>query len=420
MKDPYFDVMIVGAGMIGSALAVALGNNNFKVALFDQELPEAFKPEQLPDLRVSALSHASEQILRQLKAWRPMQDMRMCPYQKVAVWEKLDGLIAELTKKANKIVFDASIINHEQLGFIVENKVIQLGIHQAMAACNNIEFICPITIKTIKTSEDFQEITLNDGRRIKGVVIIGADGAHSMVRNAANIGVTQQRYEQQCLIATVEIAKGDRDTTWQAFTPTGPESFLPLPCVNGKNYASVVWYNTPCKIKALESLSNNDFIAKLVKSFPRELPEIIQLHERGSFPLMRQHAQHYYREGIALVGDAAHTINPLAGQGVNLGFQDIAWLAEILVNARQAGEKIGNSKVLARYEKSRRFDNLRMMMIMDGFYHGFSNNHMPLKLIRNIGLMLAGRLTPGVKQVMKYAMGITGNKPKLVRGLPLA
>ncbi|MDP0588040.1 MAG: FAD-dependent monooxygenase [Candidatus Endonucleobacter bathymodioli] len=416
MKDQHFDVIIVGAGMIGSALAVALGSNNFKVAVLDLELPKVFKSEQLPDLRVSALSYSSEQILRQLKVWKPMQAMRMCPYRKVAVWEKINGIFGG----ANKTIFDAAIIHHEQLGFIIENKVIQLGIHQVMAAYRNIEFICPITIETITTVNDFQKITLHGGRHIKGRVIVGADGTHSMVRQAANIGVTQQGYEQQCLIATVETAKGEQHTTWQAFTPTGPESFLPLPCVNGKNYASIVWYNSPRNIKALKLLSSDDFIVKLVKTFPQEMPEIIKLHERGSFHLMRQHAQHYYREGIALVGDAAHTINPLAGQGVNLGLQDIAWLAEILVNARQAGEHIGNPKVLVRYEKARRFDNLMMMMVMDGFYHGFSNNHMSLKLIRNIGLMLAGRLTPGVKQVMKYAMGLTGSKPKLARGIPLA
>ncbi len=419
MKEQQFDVLIVGAGMVGSAIANALGSADLTVALFDQKAPSPFDPSSLPDIRVSALSYASEQILKQLGSWEYMQAMRMCPYQQMAVWEKLNSPLAGGANRPNKTLFDAADIGHPQLGFIVENSITQCGLHQAMTRYPGIRFFCPSVIETLHSGADHPSITLSDGRRFTGQVIIGADGANSVVRQAAGIGLNRQDYEQQCLVATVEIAGKPQVITWQAFTPTGPESFLPLSSIDGRNYASIVWYNHPDKIAQLKSLPDRDFIAILEQTFPVELPAIKHLHQRASFPLARRHAQTYYKKGVVLAGDAAHTINPLAGQGVNLGFQDAAWLSEILVHALHRGEYIGSPDVLARYEEIRRPDNQRMMTIMDGFYHAFSNDHLPLKVIRNIGLTLAGHFNPAIKQVMKYAMGLSGKQPRLAKGLPV-
>ncbi|MDD7804941.1 MAG: FAD-dependent monooxygenase [Endozoicomonas sp. (ex Botrylloides leachii)] len=419
MNAQHADVLIVGAGMVGSALAIALARNNISVALFDKAPPKPFSPLQLPDLRVSALSYASEQILKQLNAWEHMASMRMCPYRKMAVWEQRGN---PFNMGASKAVFDAIDIGHDQLGFIVENRVTQLGLHRALREYKNIDLLCPVQITKIDVAS--RTITLNDGRRFQGKLIVGSDGAHSQVRRAAKIGLSQKDYDQLCLVSTVEIEGGAQDITWQAFTPTGPKSFLPLPSISGsiadKNYASIVWYNTPDNIKRLDALDNELLMKEIELSFPNELPPIIRLHERGSFPLVRRHAHVYYKPAVVLVGDAAHTINPLAGQGVNLGFQDAAWLAEILIDAHRSGGDIGSSTVLSRYEKVRRPENQKMMTIMDLFYHAFSNDHIPLKVIRNLGIAMAGRLTPALKQVMKYAMGISGNQPKLAKGQPLS
>nr|MDT0252299.1 FAD-dependent monooxygenase [Endozoicomonas sp.] len=179
---------------------------------------------------------------------------------------------------------------------------------------------------------------------------------------------------------------------------------------------SIVWYHQPEKVRQLLALSNDAFIKELVKTFPAELPKIVQLHERGAFPIARRHVSQYYRPGVVLAGDAAHTINPLAGQGVNLGFQDAAWLIEILVDACRQNENLGSPQVLKRYEKARQADNALMMNVMDGFYHTFSNQSGPLKLFRNAGLALAGKMSPVVNQVMKYAMGLAGKQPKLATG----
>ncbi len=417
MSEQHFEVLIIGAGMVGTAVATALGSQGISVAIFDRSLPEPINKGDAPDLRVSALSHASEQILRHLEAWPHMSDMRMCPYRRMAVWEKLHHPWGkEVAARPNQTMFDAAEIGYEQLGFIVENRVTQLGLLAAMEKHSSIELICPTEITEMKLSTGEPSIQLSDGRRFTGNLLIGADGAQSRVRQEAGMGLIQSDYEQQCLVATVEIEGGCQDITWQAFTATGPEAFLPLPDINGKSYASIVWYNLPEHIRRLKSLSEQAFISELGSTFPVELPGIKKLINRASFPLARRHAKHYYHKGVVLVGDAAHTINPLAGQGVNLGFQDAAWLAEILVDAYQAKEPLGSATVLARYEKSRRSENQRMMDVTDGFYHAFSNDNKPLKVFRNIGLGVVGKFSPGVKQVMKYAMGMSGKQPRLSQG----
>ena len=404
-----YDVLVVGAGMVGVAIACGLGQQGLKVAIFDHHVPEPLPDDALPELRVSALSKASENILRQLGAWEPMQGLRMTPYRRMAVWEKLPASFSD--SRVNHVVFDAGRIDHSQLGYIVENRVTQLGLLAALKSYPSVSLFCPGEIVRMDVRQPMVE--LKDGRCFYGDLLVGADGADSQVRQSAVIALQQVDYEQQCLVATVEIAGGCQDITWQAFTPDGPQAFLPLPDIAGKSYGSVVWYHQPEKIRQLLALDDAAFISTLAASFPDELPPIIQLHQRGAFPLARRHASSYFRPGLVLAGDAAHTINPLAGQGVNLGFQDAAWLIEILGAAHLAGEHLGSPTVLARYEKARRTANSAMMYTMDAFYYTFSNRNRPLQLLRNAGLFAAGKLPPVLNHVMKYAMGLTGKLPKL-------
>ena len=404
-----YDVLVVGAGMVGVAIACGLGQQGLNVAIFDHHVPEPLSENALPELRVSALSKASENILRQLGAWEPMQGLRMTPYRRMAVWEKLPASFSD--SRINHVVFDAGRIGHAQLGYIVENRVTQLGLLAALKSYPSVSLFCPEEIVRLDVRQPMVE--LKDGRCFYGDLLVGADGADSQVRQSAAIALEQVDYEQQCLVATVEIAGGCQDITWQAFTPDGPQAFLPLPDIAGKSYGSVVWYHQPEKIRQLLALDDAAFISTLAASFPDELPPIIQLHQRGAFPLARRHASSYFRPGVVLAGDAAHTINPLAGQGVNLGFQDAAWLIEILGAAHLAGEHLGSPTVLARYEKARRTTNSAMMYTMDAFYYTFSNRNRPLQLLRNAGLLAAGKLPPVLNHVMKYAMGLTGKLPKL-------
>jgi len=217
------------------------------------------------------------------------------------------------------------------------------------------------------------------------------------------------------MVIYVETDYEQQDITWQRFVPSGPQAFLPL---TGR-YGSIVWYNSADEVRRLKALSSEALITELTTTFPDCLGKIKQVLGMASFPLKRQHAQHYVKEGVALVGDAAHMINPLAGQGVNIGLLDAAALAEVLVEANEKGENIAGITVLTRFEKMRRNENLRMMTVMDAFYRVFSNKVLPLKFFRNFGLGLAERLSPVKNKVMRMAIGLDGHLPKLAQGKTL-
>ena len=402
MKTRY-DVLIVGGGMVGSALACALGNSGLSVAVLERQLPESFLPEQPHDLRVSALSIASERFLQNIGAWEGIQSRRSCPYKRMKVWENDSALGAT--------EFDAGTIGYGHLGHIVENRIVQLALLERLRQFDNVDLICPAHTSRIDYSPGATLVELESGEEVVGRLVVAADGGDSMVRRAAGIGVTQWDYHQHALVAGVTTAYGQEDITWQQFTPTGPLAFLPL---SGHN-ASLVWYNTPNEVKRLRALTDEQFMEQLHATFPAELGHITRIQGRSSFPLRRQHAQQYALEGLVLVGDAAHMIHPLAGQGVNIGMLDAASLAEVLLMAHANGEALESLSVLKRYEQQRKRHNLLMMQIMDGFYHVFSNDIGPLKLVRNLGLGLAGRMPPARRRVMEFAMGIRGSLPQLAR-----
>lgn len=402
MKTRY-DVLIVGGGMVGSALACALGGSGLSVAVLERSLPLAFTPDQPHDLRVSALSIASERFLQNIGAWDGIQTRRSCPYRRMKVWEN------DARRAATE--FDATEIGYAHLGHIVENRIIQLALLDRLKDFDNIDLVTPAKTVRIDYSPGATLVELESGEQLIGRLVVAADGGDSQVRQAAGIGVTQWDYDQHALVAGVTTAYPQQDITWQQFTPTGPLAFLPL----GGHNASIVWYNTPNEVKRLLALPDDVFMQRLHQAFPEELGQLTELQGRGSFPLRRQHAQTYVLEGLALAGDAAHMIHPLAGQGVNIGLLDAAALAEVVLAAHVEGCAPGGLDVLQGYERQRRQHNLLMMQIMDGFYRVFSNDIGPLKLLRNVGLGLAGKLPPARNQVMAFAMGLKGRLPALAR-----
>ena len=421
MTQNTYDIAIVGAGMVGAAIACGLGPTGLRIAILDRSPPPLFDANQVPDIRVSALSYASEQVLRNLGAWQFISAMRTCPYKRMGVTEKLDTPLSFAGSPLNQTLFDSADIGYPYLGHIVENNITQLGLHQAMEKHSNIDILCPSDIKSIDFDASLPTAFYTQAEQSDKVIelsaklIIGADGALSKVRDWASIGMNSNQYEQQALVATVEYQGTQQDITWQAFTSTGPLAFLPLMDVHEKHYGSLVWYDLPDKIRQLMKLDDQSFINEVTKNFPSQLPPLIKLLNKGSFTLVKRHAQNYIGHRVALAGDAAHTINPLAGQGVNLGFQDAATLIEVIIDAHKHGKDIGLAENLSQYEHLRKIENQKMMEIMDLFYHMFSNNNPPLKLLRNIGLGLADKLPFGKKKVIKYAMGLEGNLPKLAR-----
>jgi 2-octaprenyl-3-methyl-6-methoxy-1,4-benzoquinol hydroxylase len=400
-----FDVVIVGGGMVGAALACSLGGSLLKVAVIESSLPQKFSADQPHDLRVSALSIASKNILEAVGAWRGVTSRRLCPFRRMRVWET-----------AGDTEFCSDDIGRAELGYIVENRVTQLALLDRLRDFSNIELICPATINRISYSaesqNDHSELELADGRLLSAKVLVAADGGQSRVRQAAGLGVTSWDYKQHALVIYIETDYGQQDITWQRFVPSGPQAFLPLT----GHYGSIVWYNSPDEVSRLKALSHEELMAELVAAFPDCLGKVRGVLGTASFPLKRQHAQDYVKPGVVLVGDAAHMINPLAGQGVNIGLLDAAALGEVLIEAQKQGQAIDDIAVLKRYEKLRRNENLRMMTVMDVFYRVFSNEILPVKFLRNLGLGLAERLSPAKNKVMRMAMGLDGSLPKLAKG----
>jgi 2-octaprenyl-3-methyl-6-methoxy-1,4-benzoquinol hydroxylase len=395
-----YDVLIVGGGMVGATVACALGNSSLSVILIEQTAPNAFSAEQIHDMRVSALSIASQQILQTIGAWDAIIKMRSCAFKRMRVWET-----------AGDTEFNSTAVDYNQLGYIVENRVTQLALLERTKDFSNVTLLCPTKIKSLQYQEGNTTIDLEDGTQLSAKVTVGADGGQSRLREAASIGITSKDYQQHALVVNIETDYVQQDITWQRFVSTGPQAFLPL----SGNHASIVWYNTPEAVKRLKALSHDALLTEMTQIFPDCLGKITNILGVASFPLKRQHAQAYVKQGLALVGDAAHMINPLAGQGVNIGLLDAACLAEVLLDAHKAEKDIADIHVLKRYECLRRPENLKMMMIMDLFYSAFSNKNLPLKILRNLGLGLAERVTPLKNKIMRGAMGLEGKLPKLAK-----
>jgi len=398
------DVLIVGGGMVGATLACALGQSRLRVVLLEDAPPDPFSVDQPFDLRVSALSVASANILKTIGAWDGITRRRLCPYRRMRVWEDLGD-----------VEFISDEINQPVLGHIVENRVIQLAVLERGKDFENVEVIERVKTRSMTYGPKGSLVELDDGRTLKARLLVAADGGFSKVRQVAGMGVSGWDYEQQALVLTVETGCGQQDITWQRFTPDGPQALLPLPGA----HASLVWYHTPEEVRRLKSLSNPQLLKALLEAFPACLGDIKSITARGSFPLRRQHALRYIKEGVALIGDAAHMIHPLAGQGVNIGLLDAAALAEVLLDAAHQGQDFGSEVTLRRYERMRRNNNLIMMTLMDGFYRAFGNRSVPLRVLRNLGLGLAERIRPAKKIAMIQAMGLHRSLPRLAQGQAL-
>ena len=404
MDKNEYDVIVVGGGMVGAAVGCCLGGSQLKVAVIERQMPESFSPEQPHDLRVSALSIASRRILEMVGAWEGVSSRRYCPYSRMRVWET-----------QGDTEFNSKNINHNELGYIVENRVTQLALLERLKAFENIDLLCPTNIKKINYSAGHSELEMDDGRVVTSKLLVAADGGQSRVRQTVGLGVTSWDYQQHAMVIYIETDYPQQDITWQHFVPSGPQAFLPLT----GNYGSIVWYNSPDEVNRLNKISHAALLTELTDTFPDCLGKVKRVIASASFPLKRQHAQNYVKPGVVLVGDAAHMINPLAGQGVNIGLLDAAALSQVLIDAVRRDQDFASLEVLQRYEKMRRNENLKMMTIMDAFYRMFSNRLLPLKVLRNLGLGLAERVTPAKNKVMRYAMGLEGNLPKLAKGEPI-
>ncbi len=388
-QTEFVDAVIIGGGMVGASMALALGQAGYAVALIEEQpIPDLPTPATPFDVRVSALSPASIDFLDRLGVWSILRGQRHAPYRRMRVWDQAG---------AGDVTFHARDTGMPYLGVILENRVIQAGLWQTVAHCTGIEPILGIRPVRWQSGKNIGSLQLSDGRTLQTTLLIGADGAHSWVRAASGLDETHSDYDTTAQVLSVHTAYPQQDITWQRFTPTGPQAFLPLAGARG----SLVWYDRHDRAATRQALSDEALLAALHRDFPPELGEITAIEQRGSFPIRRMHANRYHAARTVLIGDAAHTIHPLAGQGVNLGFADARALAEILV--QQAD--LGLPGLLARYERSRRADNLIVQRGMDAFHYGFRWQNPLAVQARNAGLWLTEHCPPLKRRLAQFASG---------------
>ncbi|KAA6187341.1 UbiH/UbiF/VisC/COQ6 family ubiquinone biosynthesis hydroxylase [Thiohalocapsa marina] len=388
-----YDILIVGGGMVGAALACACRGQRWRIAVVDGQPPQRSWPRGEVDLRVSALSRASQRLLEQLGVWPRIVELGVSPYREMVVWDSVGGA---------GIHFDSADIGQPDLGHIVENRVTRLALWEALEQAPDITLLCPAAIRHLEIDADGARLRLDDQRSLTARLLVGADGRDSFVREGLGIATSGWSYEQRAIVANVEVAHWHRETAWQRFLPTGPLAFLPL--ADGR--CSIVWSADEPRADALLALDDAPFIAELEAAFQQRLGPVLSVGPRAAFPLRLQHAQHYVQPRAALIGDAAHAIHPLAGQGVNLGLLDVAALAAELKRAHARGRNIGSLTTLRRYERARRGDNLLMLGAMDLFKRLFGNRLPPLVAGRNLGLATAERLPALKRAFMSRALGL--------------
>ncbi len=399
-----FDIIIIGGGMVGLATAASLAESSLNILLIEKQPLDELLPFQrlmqkdadaaLADVRVSAISPANRDWLKAINVWQGIPEGLKANYQRMNVW---DG------EGTGQIVFSAEEVAEPNLGVIVENNILQASSLRALESYGNIHCQFGDGVEQILVDQNGVDIHMEGGDVYRGSLLIGADGAHSTVRRLLAIGASEADYQQLAFVANVRCEMPHQQTAWQRFTPFGPVAFLPMP---EANLCSVVWSIDSDKASSLQELSNEDFAKKLQQAFESRLGQVELVSDYFSFPLIKRHADHYLDERVALIGDAAHTIHPLAGQGVNIGFQDSQCLTRLVLKLNQQGRDFGLKANLRPFERERKTENLVMQNAMSGFKHLFANQSMPVTLLRNFAMSAMDKMPTVKQEIIKKAMGL--------------
>lgn len=402
-SDNNYDIAIIGGGCVGGTLACALAQEGMRVAVIEaREAPRVWAAGSV-DLRVFAVTRASERIFRAINVWDAIEQGGISPFRDMHVWD---------ASGAGEIHFDSADLGEPTLGYIIEQRVIQAALNARMEVLPSLDRFCPAELTGFEIDAERARITLDGGRMLSARLLVGADGAQSRVRGMAGIAIEARPYDQEAVVAVVTTEQSHQETAWQRFLPTGPLAFLPLR--DGRS--SIVWSTTPQQAAMLCDLDSADFLNELSTAFAHRLGAVIGVEERVRFPLQRLHATRYVSERLALIGDAAHVIHPLAGQGVNLGLLDAAALAEVLLETARNGRDLGRLNNLRRYERWRHGNNHAMQRAMDGFKTLFGESVGPVRAVRTLGLGLVDRLGPIKQVIARHAMGLEGDLPRMARG----
>jgi len=398
-----FDVVVVGAGIAGSALAARLSGMGLDIALVEAQPLEVPALPTVCDInsfdpRVSALTPRSRALLEDIGAWSAIADYRLCTYSHMTVWDA-DG--------TGVIEFDQQEVGVESLGHIVENRAIVAALLQVLNDRNDVAQFGATTVDACeRNADDTLTVALSDGQTLRARLVVAADGAQSRLRDMMAFNTREWDYGHRAVVATVQLSGSHCDTAWQRFMPTGPLALLPLPGAGDAHFCSIVWSLSEERVDEIMALDDAAFCARLGRASEHCLGDVLATSKRYAFPLRQRHAVDYVQPGVALVADAAHTIHPLAGQGINLGLADVAALAEEIFEGTARGAAPGDLALLKRYQRQRKGENLLMMAAMDGFKRLFEQDALPLRWLRNTGLKGVNRLQPVKQQLMRHAMGL--------------
>ena len=390
-RPPTLDVAVVGGGMVGAAAALALARAGFATALLEARAPAAWQAASEVDLRVVGLAPSSLELLDELGVWTSIREARAGAYSRMHVWDAESGAAID---------FDAASEGRDRLGYIVENNLVQWTLWQALDAAG-VQRICPAQVQGFEVRDDRVVLALANGDTLAAGLLVAADGTGSPLRQLAGIGTRGRDYAQRAVVAHVATEHPHQHTAWQRFLPSGPLALLPL----SDGRSSVVWSLPESEAVRVLALDDEAFATALGAASDFRLGRILATTPRAAFPLKLQLAERYQAERFVLLGDAAHAVHPLAGQGVNLGLRDVVELRDTLREAREAGRDIGATHVLRRYARRRRSADTLDALGFDALARIYAWQSPPLVAARGLGVRLLDRLAPVKRLVGEHAAG---------------
>ena len=398
VRQPEFDIVVVGAGLVGLAFACAMKNSSYRVLVIDAGKPPNFDDRNF-DVRVNSIHLASQVFLDSLGVWPIAVTKRACPFRIIQVWNSTGGFIE----------FSAEEVNQTKLGYIVEQNALTSSLVERIKNISNVELRFNMALELIDEQTDQIRLHLENGQEISCYLIVGADGGNSVVRRLSKIPITEDSYYQKAIVAQVEASESTREIAYQKFLTSGPLAFLPL--VDGTY--SIVWSCTEQRASELRALGDDVFGAELSKVFDYRLGDFRLVSRKVSFDLRKLRAHAYFMGRVVLVGDSAHVIHPLAGMGANLGLMDAAALSEILT-AHSNGD-LYDHQMLRNYERWRKSANHPVMILMDALNSGFGSSSSALRGFLGTGLTLTNQVQIAKRTLIRFACGISGDLPEIAK-----
>jgi 2-octaprenyl-6-methoxyphenol hydroxylase len=408
-----FDLIIVGGGMVGASLACALGNSPLKIAVIEAT---PFESDSQPsfDARTLALAYGSRRIFDSLGLWDAIAERGVTPIRRIHVSDRGHAGSSHLDSQSEGV---------EALGYVAETRLLGQVLHDKMRTFSNVQFICPalVTQVNLEPTRASVDITENAGsRRLTGRLLVAADGGNSLTRQLLGVKTFRMGYDQHAVIANVAIDRPHQGVAYERFTSSGPMALLPSRDTDGtENVFALVWTVKSAERDEVLRLDDAAFLAQLQQRIGDRAGRFVKVGERSVYPLGWMQSREHVRQRLAIIGNAAHTLHPVAGQGFNLGLRDVAVLAQVGLDGVKRGQDPGELELLREYAKWRQRDQLETALFTDGLVRTFSTGFPPLALARNIGLTLVDILPPVKHALARHAMGLGGKLPRLARGLRL-